>query len=383
MFQALLSCCVRDFVDEGVDETLDTILGQTGTSGISLSVCRGRRRALRAHPGSGPRAVDDHGGLLFQPNVGLYLGTRLKPAPADWIKTRNPLEKIVQGCRSRDLNFRARVSCCDNSFLAGRHGAMTFKSAFGEASSRWLCPVNPDVRSFLTAVVTDVSSAYSPDAITLEACGFPTGGQLRAGYECGVQVNDTFDWLWSLCFCESCQQGGTQAGVTMSAAQNLVQKFLSDSFSSGAAPAEPVSVLLEKHQPLRELADWRTGQVSSLLHSLADATSTQTVLIHDSPGIETGIDLKRLDDAPIIQIVTAPQESESALTMLRSDAVGAAGFEVALRACPPGCPNAETLVAGVKKCADNGVSTVRFYEYSLMPTDCLAWVRRAVRWAAR
>ena len=56
--------------------------------------------------------------------------------------------------------------------------------------------------------------------------------------------------------------------------------------------------------------------------------------------------------------------------------------EVGLRPCIPDCASAEELAAKVAYCATMGATGVSFYNYGMMPTRRMAWVRQALE-AAR
>src|SRR5690606_2405053 len=67
-FQTNLSSYLWDLVDEGIDEALDRIQGQTGVTGLAVDVHCPPVQQIRPHAGVAPRTFRTHGGAQFQPD---------------------------------------------------------------------------------------------------------------------------------------------------------------------------------------------------------------------------------------------------------------------------------------------------------------------------
>ena len=206
MFQVNLWCYLWDLVDEGIDQVLDRLKGEAGATGISVATCYHSIDQLRCHPGVSPRTFRSAGGAQFQPDASSYEGTRIRPVVATWLGKRNPLAALADACQKRGLKLRGWTVCCHSSLGVARHPTCAVKDVFGDPNPTWLCPVNPDVREYLRAMVDDLTRNYAFDAIELERPSFDANPHAHAHHKIGFELGDVGRWLYHLCFCESCRQ---------------------------------------------------------------------------------------------------------------------------------------------------------------------------------
>src|SRR5205085_3889822 len=80
-----------DLIDEGIDRVLDRISGEIGCDGIQVTAVTGPVHVFRPHANVSPRTYRCDAAAYFQPDAKRYADSRLRPLPAAWIKSRNPL----------------------------------------------------------------------------------------------------------------------------------------------------------------------------------------------------------------------------------------------------------------------------------------------------
>ena len=155
MLRVHLICHPWDLLDEGVDEVLARLHGELGVTGVCVPAVCAPLATLRTRPGVSPRIFRTRGGLFFAPGEDYYQATRCTPAVSTWLKGRNPLRRIADGCRKLGLDCRAMAACSTAGRIVARHPHAAAKTVFGDPWPDRLCPINPDAQAFLIAVCRD------------------------------------------------------------------------------------------------------------------------------------------------------------------------------------------------------------------------------------
>lgn len=412
MLELNMVCYPWDLVDEGVDAVLDRLKGETGLTGVCVPVCVPAIEQFRPHAGVSPRTFRSAGGIQFQPQAATYAATRVQPVVADWLRKRNPLPDIAEGCRQRGLSFRARIVACAAPVVVQRHPAAAVKDVFGDTSSRWICPANPDVRAYLRAMLEDLAAHHAPDAIELIAAAFPPPAVRGrgSGFLCGTGSRpagmlreadfqpvepgthgspppvDLTDWLLSLCFCESCRQRAGEAGVDAASAARSVQVTLDRLLEEGESVALSPAEFITKDPVVDAYVNWRCDQATSLLQSLRATCEGRFVIGLDGDRVTTGQEpglLAAHADALLGCCARSDDESLTKTVGRLGDAAGSTDrVELAIDA-GAGFADAAALVKCVKTAADMGVGAVTFASYGELPLRRLTWIRQASRYARR
>lgn len=388
MFQINMWTYLWDLVDEDIDEALDRLKGEAGLTGIALAVTYHSIEQLRPHPGVTPRTFRSPGGAQFQPRPEHYAATRIRPVVAPWLKKANPLAAVGEACQKRGLKLRAWTVCCHGSATVAKYPAFAMKDVFGDPSATWLCPINPDVREYLRALVEDLTTHYPFDTIELERPTFPEKLHSHAHHKMGVELGPVGTFLYNLCFCESCRQAAKRDGVDVEAAVGVTAeglgRILSDAPPGAAAPEDFVS----ESPALAAFVDWRCRQVTSLVAALKQASACRVVVHRVGDRLMTATDWREVAGACDGLLAHCPySDGEAGVDVLVRQVgceTGATrGVELGFNACTPPCPSAETFVSTVAAAARLGVRSIDVYNYGLLPLERMEWVRRAARYAQR
>jgi hypothetical protein len=391
-FQLNLWCYPWDLADEGIDRALDRLQGEAGVTGISVATHYHSVDQLRPHADLLPKGVSSRrfrsaGGAQFQPEARHYAATRFRPVVAEWVRKSNPLAAIAEVCAKRGLNLRAWHVCLHSSITVARWPAGAIKDVFGDASSTWLCPSNPDVRELLRGMIADLSEVYPFEAIELESAVFPTDLHVHAHRKVGFDCGPAGDWLRSLCFCESCRQQASQEKSDVRAAEASARVYLDKVLSTGDAMAMPIAALLAAEPALAAYADWRCRQVTSLIQLVRSTCGCRLVVQRAGNPLWSGADYAKIaahcDALMPLYYESAPDRLEAVVEQAAGEVGGVDRVELGLYACTPPCSDSAGLVAAVKKAVELGVRSVNVYHYGLIPLRRLEWVRQASRYARR
>jgi hypothetical protein len=391
-FNANIWCYLWDLEAEGIDRALDVIQGELGATGLSVAAVYHSVDELRPHDGVSPRWFRSAGGLHFQPDAARYRGTRARPAVAEWLKTRNPLERLSAACEKRGLALRAWVVCCHSSAMAARNPALATKDVFGASSETWLCPLNPDVQEYLRAVVEDLTHTYRVAAVELEACGFPGGYHTHKHEKIGFAPGPVGRLLLALCVCESCRQLAARDGIDVAAVERSATVDLEEILRNGAEPdrREPgggVGKYLTKRKPLEAFITWRSGRVAALVGQLRTACSGGLMALRSGEPLMTGAGPRQVAaqcDGLIAQAYRADEDALERIAKQTAEETGSPGRVIlGLDACPGFAKDAASLVRNVGRAAALGVAGVNFYNYGMIPPARLDWVKQAIRYGRR
>ncbi len=378
MLRVFVTAYPWDLMDEGVAPALDRLHGEVGVSGVSVRVATAPVMQLRARD-LGPRVFRTRGGVFFHPDEERYAGTRCKPIVSSWLKRRDPLKRIADACEGRGMELRVMISAARTGRLAQRHAEMACRNAFGDDSHVSLCLANADVQAYLCGLVADLSANYTLSGVTLSDFRLGWAEALATDLCAAHRLGEAQSALLFTCFCESCHQRATAAGVDVPMARRSVQTILQTSFDNGVAADLNIDTLLADDTPLAAYYRWRTREMCSLLGRLAELCTCELLLdraLHE-PGsrYHSGLDLSipaavltRIDRPDQLASALCPTARRSELRLPGSLTVGA---------------QAPELVSTLAKAAELGLAGVEIDNYGLLPEPALTALKQAIRFARR
>jgi hypothetical protein len=382
-FAAFVSAYPWDLIDEGVDAVLDRLHGEVGVTGLALWAGTGPVMQLRTLAVE-PRVFRTRGGLFFPPSKTHYEATRCKPVLSTWVKGRNPLSRISQGCTRRGLDLRLIVSAAGAGGLAKRHPEMACKNLFGGESQRSVCLSNPDVQAYLCSLAADLSSNYDPRGLAFTEFALGGSEPWTTCLKPGGPLGDTERSLLSICFCESCHQKASIAGVDVAAASRSAAAVVQKGLDVGSPTDIGVDALLAESVSLGAYLQWQGDELSALLRRAKDACTCELLLDRSSsslglhtegPSVPGAIDWS-IPDAAVTRL-DDPTELPSARCS------GAARNELRLPERFVTDQDGRELVSTLGKAAQLGFAGVQIDNYGLLPRKALTPIKQAIRFARR
>ncbi|HWY76443.1 MAG TPA: twin-arginine translocation signal domain-containing protein [Verrucomicrobiae bacterium] len=205
------------FVDEGVDQVLDIFQEKAAVDTIFLNTFSyGRGLAGRQVPGQpfpdhGPQEADEkifHGGNYATPHPEFYKHTVLNDTRAPDFGNLDILASVLPAAKKRGM----KVFCaCEDVFRSSVRGVE--KVAEIDLQGRrtgTLCLLNPDVRNFWTALVTDYCKSYEVDGVLFfnERNG-PLLNALGASHSQSIASSRV------TCFCELHRRAAKEMGLSL------------------------------------------------------------------------------------------------------------------------------------------------------------------------
>ncbi len=380
MNEAFIWCYPWDLEDEGLDASLGRIAGELGLDAVSVAATHGNVAEIRPRLDASSRSFLAPAGAAFQPDARHYGGTRIRPHAAAWLKSRNALAKIADAAERHRLGLRISIVCNDSPTLVQRHAHAACVNWLGDASDRWLCPSNPEVREYLSAMAEDLATNYPARTIELEAFAFSPRRLVR--YEASWLPDDEISRsLAAWCFCAACRQRARDGGID-------VDKLVARIHSRFDAPIEPspdqTFADFAGQEPLAAAYEQlRIDTVSSLVATVRTRTKARLVL-HLSPQARREAVRTTTVDAHCDGWVSAANTGPYATGECASLSPAVINRREAAFIClPPMCNDGPSLVSAVHEASQAGCAAVGFSHYGAAPEPCLDWIRQATRYARR
>ncbi len=385
MFSVYLLCDPWDLEQEGVRETLDRLQGEVGIDGITVVAAGGPVVQLRRIVSSGPLVFRSEGGLYFQPRESEYGSTRCKPLTADWIKTRDPVARIVETCRERKLSVRLAFATNRIGRMAERHPFAAFCSAFGDRSPGCLCPINPDVTAFLRAMISDVLAQHEPESIELHGVCALFDHDLLDGDSLSMNSDPSFNRGLGVCFCESCQQAATRAGIDASLAKNALGTWLNRRRAGGYGSDVSIDDLFSRNENLDRYVRHRCNEQRSFVSTLTEQFSGRIGLyVNDVGEFRATFGSMKLGGLRNLRAGhDAITQRDCSAVALELNQVGGNGPHTEATVMLTAGVDGPGLVRVVRELAECGFTGVTVDRYALMGEDHFSVVKQAIRFVHR
>ena len=373
---------VWDVIDEDIDSTIPTLKNEIGLNTLSVATCYHSVDHLRVHRLEN-NFYSSQAAVYFQPDQSLYRNTRIEPPVSPLAKNANPLRSISDSCERYDMKLSSWTVCLHNSTVGRNHPEVAQRDVFGNPCWHALCPANEDVREYMRAVVTDLTTNYNFATVELESCDYQGGRHYHGHEKIGIPLGETDRLLLGLCFCESCRKCGGVEGIDVTAVAASVRSTLAASFESGDPSQIGFDEFCDKVPDTRAYLEMRESVVSSLIADIKAVSQASISSMAMGDRRYSGLNTERVRDiADWFEILCYTPSQESVETSVQNATTLMNGevdrVWVGVCAYPPASPTAETLAENVEAVARLGVRAVSFYNYGIMPKRNLQWVKAAI-----
>lgn len=362
-------CYPWDLEDEGLEESLGRLAGEIGVDGITVAATETDIRMIRGRPIGERRTFICPAGAHFQPDSAIHRGNRIRPIPASWMKSKNPLERIAKVAAKERLSLRVRVNICDGVGIVERNSHAACTNVLGDTSTHRLCPSHPDVRQYTIALVEDLFKNYPVEVVEISDWGLLGRRTSRDAYQqYGIAQHDSYFLRW--CFCSSCRQRAIDSGVNVEAVRAEISTLLDDEIQNGRQ--EPDNSPSHGHET-PSLAAYRHVLSDSGLQllQLASASRVEDVRGWSGPVIRG----KSHGFSPNL----IRQTPDGLVADVTEFSLGDRGICIAAKR---GAEDTN-LVAEVQRDLKDNVGAIVFENYGECPESRLDWVRQAIRYAKR
>ncbi len=395
-----------DLYDEGLDTVLGNVQERAGVDGLTMAVAYHDARDLFPHNPVHKVRYLEGGAVFFQPDETRYEGLQLQPRVAELARMGDPLGDLCAAADKRGMDVNAWVVFLHSDRLGFTHPECATHNAFGDRYLTDLCPSNPEVRAYASALASDVTR-YGVSTILAESLhfhGLAHGYHHERYFE---ELGTVGTYLLGLCFCAHCLAAARRAGVDAemvrrSVRDELERRFAADGSSEGSEELTRDLLATFEDEQLLGYLDARVETVTSLVAEVSAAVGEDTsVAFLDLSGAEkgfatghpagdaaptigwqVGIDVTALaeecDTVEATGYAADPDRLSFDLDAYRSLLAEVSRLGLVLRPMPPDCRSAENLAAKVALAREWGLKRLDFYHYGFCRLRSLDWIRQSL-----
>jgi hypothetical protein len=374
-----------DLVDEGPERAARRI-ASLGIDEVNLATTMHSVQTLNPHNPERKTFFAD-ASAYFQPDGRRY--GSITPDVNETMGEADWLAEIAGGFEGTGVDLNSWSVPFHSSRQGRRHPDATITSPFGDSLIWGLCPSNPDVREFGTALAADLADRGAFETVEMELADYQYG----TGYgwhhqEFFHRLGPLGEFLFGLCFCEHCRSRARDAGVAVDRAREAAKTGLADRFEGRIAHDTDVGGWLVEHPGVAAYADVRRETLTDLFADFDDALGDTNFgyyfkmggLGDDRMGVEHswkhGLDLsgisRHLDEATVLAYHSDPTVVRDDVATTRSllDAPVRAG----VLAGHPIVRSRAQLREQVEAAVDAGTDSLAFYGYGVLPDRNLEWI---------
>lgn len=373
-----------DLQYDGMRESLQRLKDEIGATAVSIATSYHTVEHLRIHRKGGPFIYRADGALYFSPQKSRYSGSAVRPRISPLVKEHdNPLRKAAEECRRLDLDLVSWTVCCHNSWLGERQPELTMRNCFGDRYEEALCPANPDVRSYLIGLVSDLTANYGVALPELESCHYQASRHYHHHEKIGVPLGAYENALLAICFCPHCERRGRDAGLDMLALRQRVAESLQHVFDTAQPSARSVDDRVADDAQLHRFVRIRVETVNSLLSEMRKACGKSMSVMPGghvaASGLEPSSAAAAAGGLTVLAYSSDPARVRQIVAQGSRDAGGVKNVRAGYHTFPPVNPGRDVLLANVRASLDEGLRAFSFYNYGIMPDRSLRWTAEAAR----
>jgi hypothetical protein len=394
-----------DLVDEGMEAVLDNVSERAGAGGVTMAAAYHHGRDIFPHNPARKVHFLEGGTIFFQPDQRRYAGLKLQPIVSRLARESDVLADLCRSASARSMRTRAWTVYLHNYTLGEAHPECSCVNVFGDAHLTDLCPANPDVRAYVSALTADIASKGVATVVaeSLHFHGLEHGFHHERYF---IELGALGRYLLGLCFCEHCMAAARRRGVQAEALRAEARRELERRFDEQAEP-EDAELVREKigafaGGELQAYLGARSETVTSLVADAARSAAAEgagfafidlsgavkgyaTGRPQGDPAPATawqfGIDVAGVAEAcgqvEAIGYAADPERLRLDLSAYRSLIGADRKLSVIMRPMAPDCDSAQNLAAKLEVARESGAIEAGFYHYGLMRLESLDLIRSA------
>uniref|UniRef100_A0AAU2VBQ8 Alanine-rich protein n=1 Tax=Streptomyces sp. NBC_00003 TaxID=2903608 RepID=A0AAU2VBQ8_9ACTN len=189
-------------------------IADLGVGQVTLASAYHSTRALTPRHPRHRIVTAEHAAVLYPPDELAWKGRGLRPYPAGSWAPGDAYGEAAEALAAAGLDVHSWVVLAHNSRLGTEHPTISVVNAYGDRYPWAPCIAQPRVREYLVALAAEAAVRPGASGTELESCGWYGLAHLHAHDKiAGASLDDTAQYLMSLCFCASCERGYAEVGL--------------------------------------------------------------------------------------------------------------------------------------------------------------------------
>ncbi|MFD9791660.1 hypothetical protein ACFWXK_11995 [Streptomyces sp. NPDC059070] len=354
-----------------------------GVRQVTLAAAYHSTRALTPRHPRHRVVTAEYAAVLYPPDERRWSGRELRPHPAGSWALGDAYGEAAEALARAGLDVHSWVVLAHNSRLGAEHPGTSVVNAYGDRYPWAPCVARPEVRSHLVSLAAEAAVRPGARGTELESCGWYGLAHLHAHDKTsGVGLDDTAQYLMSLCFCAVCRSGYAQEGLDDEQLAAGVRAALEPVWR-GAPTTGPAGETLLEATVGHRAAVARTFQEEVVGAVRAAAGPEFRVLLHADPGVHRCGANAGVDPAAVFAladgvVAPCPNGRTDALGAFAPHAARTGGVLAANLTVVSGLGGTpHTLAEDADRAAAAGATELRLYHAGLASDEDLAAVRKS------
>ncbi len=377
---------VWDVAEQDPDRFVAELQGW-GVNTLCLAASYHAGKFIRPHGTQGRVGFPEDGTVYFPARPERY--SRIKPR-----QNSQSGDVFDQYAGRADIAVTAWTVLLHNTPLGMAHPDCVVRNAFGDPYWYSLCPANPDVQDYATALCADIADRHPVRGLVLETPGWLP---YQHGYHHEFALIAGNPWLdanLGLCFCDYCIAGATRVGIPAAALRGRIAQRV-DSYlrASMDTPADMgqrwLASDLVSDPDLGAFLRWRFSVVTGLVQRIRDAVRADAELFiipsvsrPSAAGWLEGADLPALataaDGLEVCFYEPAWNRAAADFGEVRRRVGPDAAIRCVLRPGPPDAAEEGGFARTVAELDQEGAAGFGFYNFGHVRRGNLDWIGRAL-----
>ncbi|MFI1099648.1 hypothetical protein [Streptomyces melanogenes] len=258
-------------------------IADLGVRQVTLAAAYHSTRALTPHHPRHRIVTAEHAAVLYPVDERRWSGRAPRPYAAGSWAPGDAYGEAAEALAAAGLDVHSWVVLAHNSRLGAEHPGTSVVNAYGDRYPWAPCIARPEVRAYLVALAAEAAVRPGARGTELESCGWYGLAHLHAHDKiAGVALDDTAQYLMSLCFCGGCRRGYGEWGLDAERLAGSVREALEPVWRGAPSPA--AGPLLEA------TVGYRAAVARALQEEVAGAVRAAAgpgfqVLLHADPGV--------------------------------------------------------------------------------------------------
>lgn len=328
--------------------------------------------------------------ISFRPDLSRY--RRLQPIVHEDMADAQILHKAREAAEQAGMSFVTWWVGLHNSSLGRQNPDVCVQNVWNDRYTYSLCPSQPEVRHFASALFEDTLAAVKPQRIIVESAAFLP---LRHGSHHEIILPDigkACEWLLSLCFCNACRQNAAKRGIDVPLVIQFVQKLVQERIEYDLGHLQDdlfdLPHLLLEYPELYNYQLAQMNAVTQLVWDLSDIAKHYGVALDYIPSsvpypanqaFLEGVSLRQIASHINRFIPLAYGGAESAQHTLRTVSSYCSGQAngAALSLHHRINMSRESLLQQVQAVIESGAEAIFYYNYGLLNRRRRHWIKEA------
>jgi hypothetical protein len=382
-----------DLEDLGIACTLKD-MKEHNLTGVSLITSYHAGRFLQIRSGKRKVYFPEDGVLYYPSDLSRFKGQRIQPQIGRFIQEHPGFwDEVFNEAAKLNMTVSGWTVCLHNTRIGMAYEDTCVHNAYDDPIYYNQCPSNSDVRLYMNTLIDDICSTLPWHSLELESMNYMGHAHEYHHEKDGIGLTKLDDFLFSLCFCDSCVKRAKSEGLDILPAKKTLRMWL-DQICLRDVPHNRDEEFLQRgfafFQDTPEVYDylqWRSTVVTSLVQEVVYAASGYgrlyflSLLPHSRSWL-FGVDLKSISGICNGVVVCSYDcdawQAAADMRESRKDFGDHAELLIGMRAFCPEYSGQKNFKEKVRLAKEQGVNGYLFYNYGLIPPAHLDWIKDAL-----